>query len=49
MHENEMIGRLMELEKYKFVDPKLVAEIVRDVYKVQEIEDIPPISRREKS
>ena len=49
MHENEMIGRLLELEKYRFVDHRIVAEIVRDVYKLQEIEDIPPISRREKS
>jgi hypothetical protein len=31
-----MIGLLMEQEKYKFVDWRVLAEIVRDVYKVQD-------------
>jgi hypothetical protein len=31
-----MIGLLMEQEKYKFVDWRVLSEIVRDVYKVQD-------------
>ncbi len=33
--ENEVIGRLSEKAKYKFVDMRLLAEIVMDVYKLQ--------------
>jgi hypothetical protein len=35
LKENEVIGRLIEKEKYKFVDPRLIAEIVKDVYELQ--------------
>jgi hypothetical protein len=37
VNENELIGRLLEEEKYKFVDHRIIAEVVRDVYKLQAI------------
>jgi hypothetical protein len=27
---NQIIGQLIEMEKYKFIDGKLIAEIVKD-------------------
>lgn len=30
--ENQVIGELIELEKYRFVDHQIIAEVVMDVY-----------------
>ena len=29
---DETVGQLVVLEKYKFVDPKIIASVVRDIY-----------------
>lgn len=36
--ENGVIGELITKEKYRFVDQRLLAEIVHDVFAVQEID-----------
>lgn len=35
LKENEVIGMLLELEKYKFIDGRIIAEIVVDIFKLQ--------------
>lgn len=45
MNENELIGRLLEEEKYKFVDHRIIAEVVRDVYKLQAIPENDPYQK----